>query len=80
VLIIGGIGLFLNITSAIVVGHGECSSPAFDQHLIVHLRPHVDHGGHSHGGHSHGSNTAALAVVEDPATKELKDSVVSEAL
>ncbi|KAG5636866.1 hypothetical protein H0H81_006588 [Sphagnurus paluster] len=70
VLIIGAIGLFLNVISILVV-HGTRSfkSPEFYETCIT------DHGGHGHG-HGHGNDSVALVTLSDDTLAQLRDNVV----
>ena len=68
VLIIGGIGLALNIISVFVV-HGKASM--HDVNVVIY--PSTDHGGH---GHDHGTNTVELAVKEAPDVIRARDGIV----
>lgn len=71
VLIIGSIGLFLNIISALVVhGKRSISFSCLNLRLISFTLE-------DHGGHGHGNETIALAVSDETSMGPLRDSVVS---
>lgn len=67
VLIIGSIGLFLNICSALVVHGTLLPHPS----ISWSNRTSADHGGHGHG------NDAIIMAVADSPTTPLRDNVVS---
>ncbi|KAG5647876.1 hypothetical protein DXG03_007800 [Asterophora parasitica] len=69
ILIVGSVGLFLNIISALVI-HGM--TPWF-----YFYSQYIDAGIADHGGHSHGNDAIALAISDDSdSVNRPRDSIV----
>jgi zinc transporter 1 len=73
VLIVGCVGLSLNIVSALVV-HGESSSMLTKGSSDVHTQDH-----HGHGGHGHGQPIPMIESELNSAADTLRDHIVRSA-